>query len=210
MRSRRDRGSRLKKIIAILIVIAALPVLGEKIYRVLSRGLILDKSTGLYWTRCPLSTDDKPVYDFHCKGEKKIYTWTEAKEVCSKLKYEGRSDWRLPTIRELESIIYFYHNPNADNKLSHLVEEVFPNAVTKSDMDSDRTIFFGEEVYCLYETCYQHYWSSSLLTGYTDLIWAVNFNTGGVQWDSFYYKDFWGTFHYDKPKKKSVRCVAGP
>jgi uncharacterized protein (TIGR02145 family) len=184
--------------------------MGEKIYRVLSRGVVLDKSTGLTWTRCPLALDNKPIYDFNCKGEKKIYTWNEAKDVCSKLVHEGRSDWRLPTIRELQSIVYYHHKPTEVSDFSQAVERVFPNAVTLEDINKDYLNFFGTDAYCFFETCYQHYWSSTTLEGFSDLIWGVNFFTGVIQWDSEYYKDFGGTVHYDKPKKKAVRCVAGP
>jgi len=200
----------MKKIILFLLIIIAVPLLGEKIYRVLSRGTVLDKSTGLIWTRCPLSTDDKPIYDFNCKGEKKIYTWTEAKEACNKLVHEGRSDWRLPTIRELQSIVFYHHKPSVQSDFSQVVEDVFPNTVTQNDIANDYLNFFGTDTYCLYDKCYQHYWSSTNLSGYTDLMWAINFFTGVLQWDSFYWKDFGGTVHYDMPKKKSVRCVAGP
>lgn len=198
----------MKKLIVFLMVITAVPLLGEKIYRVLSRGAILDKSTGLVWTRCPLSIDNKPIYDFNCKGTKKIYTWADAKNACEGLVYEGRSDWRLPTIRELQSIVFFHHNPTTTSNFSQVVEQVFPNAVTPSDISNDYSAFWG--VYCFADSCYQHYWSSTNRVGFTDLIWAINFHTGVVQWDSYYQKDWGGNDMLDKPKRKSVRCVAGP
>lgn len=200
----------MKKIIVFLLIISAIPVLSEKVYRVLSRGEVLDKSTGLVWTRCPLSVNDNPIYDFNCKGEKKIYTWTEAKDVCLNLIHEGRSDWRLPTIRELQSIVFYHHKPTEVVDFSQVVERAFPNTVTQDDISKDYLNFFGTDTYCFFNICYQHYWSSTTLEGFTDLIWSVNFYTGVVQWDSEIYKDFWGVVHYDMPKKKSVRCVAGP
>ena len=204
----RNKRSALKKLIVLLIIITAAPLLGEKIYRVLSRGAVLDKSTALIWTRCPLSTDDKPIYDFNCNGTKKIYTYTEAVSVCSNLNYEGRSDWRLPTIRELQSIVFFYHKPSTTSNFSQAYEQVFPKAVTQEDLNNDYSSFWG--AYCTANTCYQHYWSSTNLNGHTDLFWAINFYTGVTQWDSYYQKDWGGNDILDKPKRKSVRCVAGP
>lgn len=201
----------MKKIIILLIIITAVPLLAEKVYRVLSRGSVLDKSTGLIWTRCPLSTEDKPMYDFNCKGTKKIYTWTEAKDVCEKLVHDGRSDWRLPTIRELQSIVFYHHRPTTTENFSQVVEEVFPNTITQNDLQNDSYEFFGDKVYCLHNTCYQHYWSSTNFKNRPDLMWAINFYTGILQWDLFYEKDLaTNELLTDKPKYKSVRCVAGP
>ena len=210
MRQRGDSRFILKKIIFLLLFLTAAPLLAEKIYRVLSKGAVLDKSTNLIWTRCPLSTDDKPISDFNCTGTKKIYTWDQAKEVCEKLAYEGRTDWRLPTIRELQSIVYYHHKPTTSENYSQVVEKVFPKAVTQEDLQYDSYDFFGETVYCLHNTCYQHYWSSTNLSGHSDLMWAINFYTGVLQWDSYYEKDWGGSDLTDKPKYKSVRCVAGP
>lgn len=52
----------------------------------------LDDKTGLIWQ------DNKAVSDI----EK---TYAEAKQYCQKLTVDGFSDWRLPTIRELYTII---------------------------------------------------------------------------------------------------------
>jgi hypothetical protein len=185
----------MKKIVFFLILLSAVPLLSEKIYRVLSRGSVLDKSTGLVWTRCPLSLDDKPIYDFNCKGEKNIYTLVEARSVCNKLVHEGRSDWRLPTIRELQSIVYYHHKPTEVSDFSQVVEQVFPGAVTQSDVDSDYDESWKS--YCVSDRCYQHYWSSTDFATNSTIAWAINFYSGVVQWDL-------------SAKYKSVRCVAGP
>ncbi len=155
-----------------------------------------------------MSTDDKPIYDFNCKGTKKLYTWAEAITVCKNLVHEGRSDWRLPTIRELQSIVYFHHNPTSTNNYNQVIELAFHCAVTTADLGNDYSAFWDS--YCVSNLCYEHYWSSTLLTGFTNLIWAVNFYTGVVQWDSFYLKNWAGNDITDKPKKKAVRCVAVP
>jgi len=179
----------LKKIIFFSIIIIASSILyGAKSYSILSRGLVKDNSTKLIWTRCPLSTDNKPIYDFQCIGEKKLFTWEEAIDACENLNFEGRSDWRLPNINELQSIAYYHHYVSGDSNISQVVESVFPNAVTIEDA--------GKFWICLLEdSCYTHYWSSTLKSQEESII--LDFNTGSIS--------IGNVIHL-----KAVRCVAGP
>jgi len=184
----------MKKIIFTLVLITLFTTLySEKSYRVLSRGLVRDNSTNLIWTRCPLTLNDAPAYNFQCNKEKKLYTWLEAVNVCKNLVHEGRSDWRLPSISELQSIIYYYHYVTGETNISQVIEEVFPNTITESDITND----FSSELqsYCASDKCHIHYWSSTSVNSGSS--WAVNFSSGVSQWDTV-------------SKYKSVRCVAGP
>ena len=98
-----------------------------------------------------------------------------------------------------------------DSRPAQRFEQVFPNAITQAELTNDYYYnnFWGAN-YCFFDTCYEHYWSSTNLSGRTDLIWVINFSTGVMQWDSYYQKNlFTGLDLPDKPKKKSVRCVAG-
>lgn len=52
-------------------------------------GTISDLTTGLMWTQ----------------SEAPLMTWKEALEYCEKLSAAGQSDWRLPNIRELQSLV---------------------------------------------------------------------------------------------------------
>lgn len=62
---------------------------------------VLDRSTGLEWSR-----ENVPG------GAMK---WAAAKEACAKLTLGGHSDWRLPTIRELLTLVdYERHDPAID------------------------------------------------------------------------------------------------
>lgn len=162
-----------------------------KSYSVLSRGMVRDNSTGLIWTRCSLSDNDLPIYDFKCSGSRKLYSWSEAVEVCRKLAHEGRSDWRLPNIKELQSIIYYHHYATGTGNCSQVVEDAFPGVVT------------AEQCFDKYSSI--HYWSST--THYSkdgnnkNYIWFADFKWGNA---GFTGQDFYG------PIKKYVRCVAGP
>ncbi len=55
-------------------------------------GTITDKVTGLIWQKAPM--------------ENKL-TWSEAKDQASDLDFAGHTDWRLPSIKELYSLIDF-------------------------------------------------------------------------------------------------------
>lgn len=183
----------MKKILFMLFfIVLVTAVYSEKSYRVLSRGLVRDNSTNLIWTRCPLSAEDKPMYDFQCKEDKKLYTWNEAVDVCRNLVHEGIGEWRLPSVRELQSILFYYHYVTGDQNTSQVVEQVFPDTVSSDDLQSDYHAFWG---YCAFNTCHIHYWSSTSFNATTS--WAVNFSSGGIQMDTMV-------------KYKSVRCVTGP
>lgn len=187
----------MKKIFIILFFfILIVSVYSAKSYRILSRGAVIDNSTNLIWTRCPLTTNDKPMYDFNCSEEKKLFSWDEAIDACRNLVHEGRSDWRLPNISELQSIVYYYHYTTGETNLGQVIESVFPKTITKRDLDADFSILWGLfPGYCWGNTCNIHYWSSTTKDGVTAL--SLNFNLGNVHWDVI-------------DKYKSVRCVAGP
>ena len=61
-------------------------------------GILLDRETDLMWAR----TDNRTDID-----------WTSADAYCEKLPLGGYSDWRLPTIDELETL----YDPNVDARL---------------------------------------------------------------------------------------------
>ena len=194
----------MKKIILSLFFITFVTALySEKSYRILSRGAVRDNSTNLIWTRCPLTDGDQPIYDFQCDGGKKLYSWSEAVDVCKNLVFEGRSDWRLPNITELQSIVFSYHYVTGEAYYSQVSDKVFPNTISKSNIFDS----------CTSDTCYLHYWSSTpalIKSGSVDMAWTINFCYGDTFRDIIYLKDWGGNNITDKPKKKAVRCVAGP
>jgi hypothetical protein len=62
-------------------------------------GTILDTTTNLLWQQS--------------HSEEKM-CWEEAKEYCKSLTLAGHSDWRLPTIEELETLIDKKYKPSID------------------------------------------------------------------------------------------------
>ena len=85
-----------------------------------SGGIVLDKQTGLMWKQCPegLSEDGCAV------GVPDAVTWAQALEAVDALNtgggFAGHTDWRLPNIKELQSIVEEQCDSPARN------ETVFP------------------------------------------------------------------------------------
>ena len=80
---------------------------GEK-YEALTKATVLDKNTGLIWTRCPATmADDNDI----CT---KTYYWGDALaavQTANSNDFLGYSDWRLPSIYELTSLQAFDRIP---------------------------------------------------------------------------------------------------
>lgn len=80
-----------------------------KNYKIIAPGVAKDISTGLEWMRCSMgqSWDDKAQT---CKGTINSYTHDEAIAIAEKLNsaggYAGSTNWRVPTVRELQSLRY--------------------------------------------------------------------------------------------------------
>ena len=180
----------MKKIILILLFISFTTALfSNKSYRILSRGVVRDNSTNLLWTRCSLSDNDNPIYDFNCDGTRKEYSWDEAVDVCKNLVFENRSDWRLPSIRELQSIMFFHHYSTGSTNFSQLVERVFPSVVSSEEYTNGFAVI--------------HYWSSTPYKYNLSNRWFVDMKYGNTGFSS-------QVNLFGLPVKKYVRCVAGP
>lgn len=87
---------------AILLIMIGLSLYGAEIFT--------DKATGLVWQ------DDMDA-------EKVKKNWHNAKEYCQDLTLEGKSDWRLPTLKELKSIVDI-------NKSTPAIKDGFKNVAS--------------------------------------------------------------------------------
>jgi hypothetical protein len=73
------------------------------------RRFVVDHSTGLMWAREDTGAN---------------LTWKDAHKVCADLRLGGFSDWRLPTVRELLTLVdYERHSPAID-------KDAFPTCKT--------------------------------------------------------------------------------
>ncbi|MFI3157168.1 MAG: DUF1566 domain-containing protein [Methylococcaceae bacterium] len=114
-------------------------------YTTNANGVVIDKKTGLTWMRCALG---QIWNNATCTGSGQSYHWQDALQAAENTVFAGFDDWRLPTQKELQSIIENRCNEPAINLTA------FPNAT------SDR------------------FWSSSFYTGYTGYAWIADFDNG--------------------------------
>jgi hypothetical protein len=145
----------MKKIIVIAILFCSATLVYSRSDYLIDHGVVRDNITDLYWTRCSLSDGGTPSPENDCATPGGVYTWEQAIEACNHLKaikYAGRSGWRLPNIRELQSIIvYTYiYGPRIN-------EKVFPGTMQDG-----------------------HYWSSTTHKNNADLAWTIDFSFGNV------------------------------
>ncbi len=121
--------------------------LAAKTYSANGDGTATDPTTGLMWMRCSMGQ----VWDgaaSTCTGMANTYTWDQAMALTSSQTFAGHSDWRLPNIRELQTIVdRSVYNPAIDAL-------AFPDTPTS---------FF---------------WSASANAYVSDGAWYVNFSYG--------------------------------
>ena len=107
-------------------------------------GTVTDTKTDLMWQQ----------------GESSAMTWEAALSYCEGLTLGNHSDWRLPNIKELESL-------TDDTRFSPAIDTTFfPNA--KSSI----------------------YWSSTTYAYITSAAWDVYFGNGNVYYDSKSYNGY--------------------
>jgi len=71
-------------------------------YVLRAEGTALDKQTGLVWMRCALG---QTWAGRTCTGTAQTYTWQRALQAAESTVFAGRSDWRLPNQKELQSLV---------------------------------------------------------------------------------------------------------
>jgi len=114
-----------------------------------SWSMVKDNVTGLIWE---VKTDDGSIHD-----KDNWYTWDDAQSVfiaeLNAANYGGFSDWRLPTVKELSSIV------NSGTYGTTINTDYFPNTMSS------------------------YYWSSTTVVGNAYLAWCVYFGYGVVYGD---------------------------
>ena len=119
-------------------------------YTIHGDGTVTDTLTSLMWLQCSLGQD--PSND--CSGDASTYTWKEALEAAEAYELDSHTDWRLPNIKELESLVALDRYDPAINST------VFPN--TSSDK----------------------YWSSSPSLDVGTGAWRLGFTYGQQQYSA--------------------------
>jgi len=97
-----------KSILSLILVFGVVSLLQAEFVRDNSKEVVVDKSTNLMWQ------DDNDANSV-------IKTWVEAINYCENLTLGGYTDWRLPNINELESIVdYTKTDPAISSEFSNV------------------------------------------------------------------------------------------
>ncbi len=90
---------------------------------------VYDNVTGLTWQQNPDRNGDGTVTDqatslmWMQSDSLTNYNWQEALEYAEQLEYAGYDDWRLPNIKELQSIVDYTRSPDTHN--SAAIDPIF-------------------------------------------------------------------------------------
>lgn len=90
---------------------------GKNAFKDNSNGTVTDKATGLMW----MTVDSGKLKAGKNKDGK--LNWQEALDWAENLEYAGYSDWRLPNVKELQSIVDYTRSPATTN--SAAIDPVF-------------------------------------------------------------------------------------
>jgi hypothetical protein len=107
-------------------------------------GTITDNATGLMWVKDPIDIGAP----FYVAGSLVLMDWTTAIINCEALDYANHTDWRLPNLAELISIV------NYGNASPAIDQAFFPNTVS------------------------DYYWSGTTSAGWTAVAWVIHFVGG--------------------------------
>ena len=117
-------------------------------------GTITDRKTGLIWKQCVEGLSGNTC----ASGSAEIFSWQQALQRAQTVNsgggFAGASDWRVPTIKELSSLVEQQCADPAINLTR------FPNP--------------GSDFV----------WSSSAVAGSTSNAWNVSFSNGSTNWSS--------------------------
>lgn len=119
-------------------------------YTMKMNGTVLDKKTALTWMRCALG---QTWHNGKCTGSAQRYKWRFALLAAKNTVFAGNRDWRMPNIKELQSLV---ENHCYDPTINLTA---FPN----SNNDT-------------------WYWSSSPVADHSRDAWSISFNHGYDAW----------------------------
>lgn len=118
----------------------------DSIYLDKTNGTVIDNETGLVWLKCPVGLGG----DDCLTGTARLVNWNDASKIAGDFAAAGRSDWRLPNVKELASL--------ADKACAApaINSSLFPATSSAA------------------------YWTSSPSGEVADSVFSIDFATGGI------------------------------
>ncbi|MGL0931105.1 DUF1566 domain-containing protein [Vibrio vulnificus] len=143
-------------------------------YRDNGNGTITDSKTNLTWMRCSLGQQWTGTT---CAGVAMEMNWNDALRTAMSFSYAGHSDWRVPTVDELDTLVYCSKGRKPSAR---------PNGKLVSDTDG---LCLGEyyqrptiNIRAFPNMPANSYWSSSPNADYSSNAWGVYFGNGLVDY----------------------------
>lgn len=145
-------------------------------YRDNGNGTITDSKTNLTWMRCSLGQQWTGTT---CAGVAMEMNWNDALKTAMSYSYAGHSDWRVPTVDELDTLVYCSKGrkpsarPNGEN-----VRDT--NGECLGDNYQRPTI--NIRAFPNTPDSLSFYWSSSPNASFSFSAWGVGFSYGSVDY----------------------------
>ncbi len=144
-------------------------------------GTALDTVTGLLWMRCLVG---QTWIGSTCTGKAKTFEWEAARTQTAN--FAGHSDWRIPSIEELRSLVYCSHGKpayfnNGKPGREEYIAQGHPDNFDwgcqgQPNKDHERPTLLQS----VFPTPKWHWlvWSGSPSATYSDYAWYVGFSSG--------------------------------
>jgi len=101
-----------------------------------SNGTVVDKKTGLMWKKCT-----EGQMGNNCEINVALsYTWSNSLEIAKNSTFANYTDWRLPNIKELKSLVaYDRYDPSINT-------DIFPYTLSKNYWSSSPYVYFHDDL----------------------------------------------------------------
>ncbi|PID46489.1 MAG: hypothetical protein CSB47_03800 [Proteobacteria bacterium] len=136
-----------------------------KRYQIHNNGTVSDRNTGLMWKRC----SEGQSGEYCQQGKAKEYNWQQAQALKGS-RFAGYSDWRVPTIEELRSLVFCSNGTPAEEAWDYACDGKNDRNGSYQRPTINQTAFPN--------TPASRFWSSSPYAGYSNYAWYVDFYDG--------------------------------
>ncbi len=150
-------------------------------------GVVTDSKTHLIWMRCSLG---QTWTGSTCQGTAAKFTFQQALDKARGFSYAGYSNWRVPTIKELNTLVYC-----SNGKTIHYKQQGYHNQKTEGGNGCEGDSGDPHQKPTIVKTIFPNtvsggYWSSSPNMDDSKVAWGVYFSAGHDYYDYRYYSRY--------------------